>query len=76
MSTVALDESTHQRLLLLKEEWAAASLSEVVRRLLDQAKPLPKSMFGIDPDLPELTPESRAELWGEEPPRRKARRRG
>lgn len=75
MSTVAVDEGTHQRLLLLKDEWAVASLNDVVRRLLDQAKPLPKSMFGVDPDLPELTPALRAELWGEDAPARKGGKR-
>lgn len=63
MSTIALDEEAHRRLLHLKETWGARSLNEVVKRLLDQAQKLPTSMYGVDPQLPDLDRETRTEMW-------------
>jgi hypothetical protein len=70
MTTVAVDDGTHQRLLLLKQEWGAGSLDQVIRRLLDQAKPVPKSMMGVDPELPRLTRALRNEIGGDTPAHR------
>lgn len=63
MGVIAVDETTHQRLELLQAEWSAKDLGEVIVRLLDHARPVPKSMFGSDPDLPTLTRERRDEIW-------------
>ncbi|MFO1533429.1 MAG: hypothetical protein ABR562_07015 [Thermoplasmatota archaeon] len=63
MSTVAVDESTHQRLLRLKKEWGAASLNEVVHRLVDQARQVPPSLFGVDARLPTLSRKLRDDMW-------------
>lgn len=63
MSTIAIDDDAHRRLLHLKEDWGAASLNEVVKRLLDQAQALPTSMFGVDPKLPHLDRAARSEMW-------------
>jgi predicted CopG family antitoxin len=63
MSTIAIDDDAHRRLLHLKEDWGASSLNEVVKRLLDQAQTIPASMFGVDPDLPALDRKARGEMW-------------
>ncbi len=65
MSTIAIDASAHRRLAHLKKEWGADSLNDVVHRLLDNAQPVPKSMFGSSPDLPTLTRELRNKIWEE-----------
>lgn len=72
---MAIDESTHQRLALLREEWGAASLNEVIRRLLDKEKPVPRSMYGSAPWLPELTRELRSDIAGEDPRTGRTRKR-
>lgn len=63
MSTIAIDERVHQRLLHLKDDWGAASLNEVVSRLLEKAQSVPSSMFGIDPHLTRLDRKRRDEMW-------------
>lgn len=63
MPTIAIDPTVHQRLLHLKEDWHAASLNEVVGRLLDEAQSVPASLFGADPRLPRLTRKRRDEMW-------------
>lgn len=63
MSTIAIDEAVHRRLLYLKEDWGASSLNDVVNRLLDQAQSIPASMFGVDPSLPRLDRKTRDEMW-------------
>ena len=63
MTTIAIDAETRRRLERLKEEWHCSSMNEVVRRLVNEARPLPKSMFGIDPTLPRLTRKMRDEIW-------------
>ena len=63
MSTIAIDQTAHDRLLQLKEDWAADSLNQVVHRLLDQAQAVPSSMFGADPKLPRLDRKRRDEMW-------------
>lgn len=63
MSTIAIDDDAHRRLLHLKEDWGVGSLNEVVKRLLDQAQVLPSSMFGIDPALPDLDRAARSDMW-------------
>lgn len=67
MATIAVDPPTHQRLALLKEEWSASSYTEVIRRLLDEVRPVPASMFGSAPDLPSLTKRERDRIWSGEP---------
>ena len=63
MSTIAIDETAHSRLVHLKQEWGVASLNEVVHRLLDQADDVPASMFGVDPGLGTLDRKTRNEMW-------------
>ena len=63
MSTIAIDPEAHRRLLHLKDEWGASSLNEVIKRLLDQARSVPKSMFGVDPGFPRLDRKTRDEMW-------------
>lgn len=63
MSTIAIDAEAHRRLLHLKETWGAKNLNDVVKRLLDQAQTIPKSMFGADPGLPKLDRDTRDEMW-------------
>ena len=65
VTTIAIDDAAHRRLARLKEEWHADSMNDVVHRLLDTAKPVPKSMFGADPGLPRLTRELRNRIWEE-----------
>ncbi|HVL48129.1 MAG TPA: hypothetical protein VM889_06195 [Candidatus Thermoplasmatota archaeon] len=63
MSTIAIDDEAHRRLVHLKEDWGVASLNEVVKRLLDQADGIPTSMFGVDPQLPRLDRKTRDAMW-------------
>ena len=63
MSTIAVDEAAHQRLLHLKAEWGLASLNDVVHKLVDQAQSVPPSMFGVGRKLPRLTRKLRDEMW-------------
>ena len=62
VTTIAIDDAAHRRLARLKEEWHADSLNDVVHKLLDNAQPVPKSMFGADPGLPRLTRKMRNEM--------------
>ena len=63
MSTIAIDETVHRRLLELKEDLGASSLNDVVKHLLDQMRPIPPSMFGADPALRRLDRKTRDEMW-------------
>ena len=63
MSTIAIDDAVHQRLIGLKHDWHASSLNEVVHRLLDKVESVPDSMFGVDPSLPRLDRKQRDEMW-------------
>jgi len=63
VSTIAIDERVHQRLLHLKQDWGAASLNEVVDRLLQKVESIPPTMFGADPKLPRLDRKRRDEMW-------------
>lgn len=72
MTTIAVDDTTRQRLAILKEEWQAESLDEVIRRLLDDARPVPKSLRGVDRGrIPMLTRAVRDDLLSERPARSK-----
>ena len=65
MSTVAVSEPVHRRLVSLKGEWGLSSLDEVIGKLMDDAKPVPKSMMGIDKRLPKFTRKLRDRIWDE-----------
>jgi predicted CopG family antitoxin len=63
MSTIAITDDVHRRLIELKTDWAASSLNDVVARLLEENRPVPRSMFGVDPKLPRLDRKRRDEMW-------------
>ena len=46
--TIAVDERVWQRLKEMMREEKAASLGEVVARLIDKGRRVPPSMFGVD----------------------------
>ncbi len=62
MSTIAIDDRVHHQLIHLKREWNAASLNDVVHRLLQEHSAVPSSMFGSAPKLRTLTRTMRNEM--------------
>ncbi len=64
MKTIALDETTFERLRSIKAELGAKSFRETVQVLLQRFRKTPDSMFGAYPKLQSLTPEVKREIRG------------
>ncbi len=64
MKTVALDELTFERLKRLKEEMKEDSFKNVIAKLIDKKKRIPKSMFGsLKGKIKPFSRKERTELW-------------
>lgn len=61
-TTVQVDEKTLQMLNKAKKEMKAKSHNEVIKKLLNEHRKTPKSMFGSNPKLTSFTEEDRAEF--------------
>lgn len=47
-TTIAVKESTRDRLRRIMKEEGAGSLDEAINSLMEKAERMPKSMFGVD----------------------------
>jgi predicted CopG family antitoxin len=61
-TTVQVDEKTLQMLNKAKKEMKAKSHDEVIKKLLNERKKIPCSMFGSNPKLTSFTEDDRAEF--------------